>query len=124
MNEKAIRTITAVGAGFFLLGGIWSLVAPRSFYDTLATYPPFNDHLFHDIGAFQIGIGVGALAGIFGRDALSAGLAGAASGAILHAVSHFIDVGEGGQSSDPWALSAFALLLTVAWVIHWRRRST
>ena len=124
MNERAIRTITVVGAAFFLLGGIWSLAAPRSFYDDLATYPPFNEHLFHDIGAFQIGIGVGALAGVLGRDALAAGLAGVTSAAVLHALAHFMDAGEGGRSSDPWALSALALLLAVAWIIHSRRRST
>lgn len=123
MNEKATRTVTVIGAAFFGLGGIWALVAPRSFYDVLATYPPFNEHLFHDIGSFQIGIAVGALAGLFTRDVLSVGLAGLASAALLHAVSHFIDAGEGGRSSDPWALSALALLLTAAWIVQWRRRS-
>lgn len=33
------------------------MIAPRSSDLTVATFPPYNQHLLHDIGAFQIGLG-------------------------------------------------------------------
>ncbi|HVK25770.1 MAG TPA: hypothetical protein VM677_30790 [Actinokineospora sp.] len=112
-GARLVRAVTAVGAAVALVLGIWAFVAPRSFYDVVATYPPYNLHLFHDVGAFQIGIGVALLAALVWRDALAVGLAGGTAGAVVHAVSHILDVDLGGRASDPWLLSAFALLLVV-----------
>jgi hypothetical protein len=41
-----------VGAAGLLLvaTGLWAFAAPRSFFEVVATYPPFNEHLLHDIG--------------------------------------------------------------------------
>lgn len=44
---------------------MWALVAPRSFFTSLATFEPYNPHLLHDIGAFQIGIGAVLLLAAF-----------------------------------------------------------
>ena len=40
----------AVGL-LFGVQGIWAFVAPRSFFDTLATFEPFNAHFVRDVGA-------------------------------------------------------------------------
>src|SRR6266540_1368302 len=72
--RRAALTCAWIGALAFLLGGAWALFAPRSFFDVAATYPPYNPHLFHDVGAFQLGIAAGLLAGIFGRSGLAVGL--------------------------------------------------
>ena len=118
---RAVRGITFAAAAFFLVTGVWAFAAPRSFYDTVATYPPFNEHLFHDIGAFQIGLGVTAVAALVWVDALRVALAGLTAGAVVHAVSHVIDRDLGGRSTDPWTLSAFAVLLVVALGLVLRR---
>jgi hypothetical protein len=64
--QRAFVIIAAiVVGGFMLIFGVWSLLLPRSF-DAFIDFPPYNEHLLHDVGAFQIGIGVrrAALAGV------------------------------------------------------------
>src|SRR3954469_6289641 len=95
------RIVAAVAAVFYLGTGVWAFAAPRSFADTVATFPPYNEHLTHDIGAFLVGLGVAALAGLLISDALAAVLAGVAAASLMHGVSHIIDHGLGGRASDP-----------------------
>jgi hypothetical protein len=102
-----------VGALLFAVGGVWALAAPHSFFDVIAPYPPYNRHLFHDVGAFQLGIAAALLAGLAGRNGLAAGLWGGAVGASAHAVSHWIDAGLGGHSTDPALITAVAVILVV-----------
>jgi hypothetical protein len=121
-----LARLVAVLAGLLLLVlGLWALVDPRSFFDQLANFPPYNRHLFHDVGAFQAGIGATLLLSAFARDPLLLGLTGASVGAVLHAVSHVIDRDLGGRSTDPWALSLLALIILVATLLRasefWRR---
>jgi len=107
-----LAKLIAVGVGLLLvILGAWALVDPRSFYDQLATFPPYNEHFLHDVGAFQVGIGGTLLVAFFVRDSLLLALAGAGIGAVLHAVSHVIDRDLGGRSSDPWALGLLALIV-------------
>src|SRR6266571_1950319 len=92
MRQSTARRLAVglalVGAVLFALGGVWALAAPHSFFDVVAPYPPYNRHLFHDVGAFQLGIAAAFLAG---RRGLAVGLWGGAVGASAHAVSHWID---------------------------------
>ncbi|MDQ3732935.1 MAG: hypothetical protein M3400_02870 [Actinomycetota bacterium] len=97
-----------IGALMFSIGGGWAMLAPESFFDVVARYPPYNLHLFHDLGAFQLGIAAALVAGIAGRDGLGVALWAAAVGASAHAVSHWIDADLGGRSSDPILITALA----------------
>lgn len=53
-----------------LLPGIWGTMWPRSFFDDfpgagnawVAAFPPYNEHLVRDVGAFYLGYGVLLLA--------------------------------------------------------------
>ena len=100
--------------GLLILGnGLWAFFAPQSFYDTIATYPPYNRHLFHDIGAFTIGLGAAFLFALRWRDALTVAIAANAVAAVMHAISHIVDRDLGGRASDPWFLSAVGLALAV-----------
>ncbi len=88
-----------VGIGFMALG-LWAMVDPRSFFDALATFEPYNQHFLQDVGAFQIGLGVVLLlAGLSLRaDGLTVVLIGVGVGAALHTVSHVVgrDLGTRG----------------------------
>lgn len=108
--------VVAVLAGLFFVGlGVWAMADPQSFYDRLATFPPYHRHFLHDVGAFQIGIGATLLLAVAAwGDALAVALGGAAIGSILHTVAHIADRDLGGKDSDPFLLGALALLLTVA----------
>ena len=120
MTTTRFEAIVLLLAGlFFLLPGIWALVAPHSFYDQLATFPPYNRHLLHDIGAFQIGIGAALLLALWSRDARFVVFAGAAAGAIAHFISHIVDHDLGGKDTDVFVFGALALLLVVAAALRW-----
>jgi len=112
-----IRVVTLLGASAFLLFGLWAFFAPQSFFDQIATFEPYNPHLIHDLGAFQIGIGLVLLLAAYPEriDGLAAALLGAGAGAVVHVIGHVIDVDLGGKpSSDIPTLSIIALLVIVA----------
>jgi hypothetical protein len=118
MTTRVVKVVALVGAAGFLVPGVWAYFWPRSFYENVALFDPFNLHLFHDVGAFQIGIGTALLAALWWRDALFVALVGGTIGAIAHAVSHVIDQDLGGRPSDPWTLGALAVVLAVALVLR------
>ncbi|MFN2589254.1 MAG: hypothetical protein ABR518_00575 [Actinomycetota bacterium] len=112
MTAHRIAIVTAwIAAAFFAVGGGWALVDPRSFFDIVAHYPPYNAHLFHDLGSFQLGLAAAVVAGLAGRRPLSVGLWAATVGAALHAVSHWLDADLGGRSTDPILLTLLAAVL-------------
>ena len=118
----APKVAAGLGAVVFLVTGIWALVDPSSFYDTLAEWPPYNEHFLHDVGAFQIGLGATLALALVWSDALFVGLAGVGVGAALHTVAHAIDHGEGGSDSDPVNLGIFAVVLLAGAALRWRDR--
>lgn len=117
------KLVAALGGLFFLVFGVWAFAAPESFADNIANYGVYNEHLTHDLGAFQIGIGIGVLAGLLLTDALVAGLAGLAAGSIMHGISHIMDHGLGGRSSDPWTVSLIGVLALLALLAALRSRA-
>lgn len=118
MTARSVMLASAwIGALIFLVGGAWAMLAPQSFYDVVATYPPYNRHLFHDVGAFQLGIAAGLVAGIGGRSGLRVALWAGAVGASAHAVSHWIDADLGGRSSDPALITVLAAVLVAGLVV-------
>ena len=117
-SETKTRPLWAI-VGLLLIGtGVWAFFAPQSFYDNVATYPPFNRHLYRDIGAFTIGLGSAFFIAMRWRDALTVAIATNAVAGVFHAVSHIIDRDLGGRASDPWLFSAGGLALAIA---AWRR---
>lgn len=122
MRHKLTTAVVILGAAAFLVPGVWALLGPGSFHEHVARFDPFNLHLLHDVGAFQIGVGVALVGALVWRDALSVALLGATAGALTHAASHIADRDLGGRASDPWVLSLLAVLLGAALVLH--RRTT
>ena len=115
-----VQAAVAAAFGAFTLAlGLWAFFDTSSFYGQLAEFPPYNRHLLHDIGAFQIGLGVTLLLALLWRtDALLAVLAGAATGAVFHWIAHVADEGHGGRDSDPYTLGIIAAVVVLAAV--WR----
>jgi peptidoglycan/LPS O-acetylase OafA/YrhL len=119
-TDTLTSAIAIVAAIFLLFTGVWAFGWPQSFYDEIATYPPYNAHFLHDFGAFQIGFGLALLLALRMRDALFVALVGTGIGAALHAVAHIIDYGDGGRTSDPYLLGVVAALMLIAAVLRWR----
>src|SRR2546430_3178175 len=69
-GHSYLLAATAASGIVMLAAGLCALVAPHSFA-ALASFPPYNEHFVHDLGAFQLGIGVTLLLALIWRDALA-----------------------------------------------------
>jgi hypothetical protein len=113
--QRWARLAGWAGVVFAIGSGVWAFAAPRSFYDNVATFEPYNRHFLHDIGAFTIGLGaVMLLALITQWDALRVALAGFAVASVVHVFSHALDSDLGGRDTDLPGLSLVALLFVIA----------
>ena len=118
------RLVALIGGAIMIIVGAWAFFAPRSFFDTLAVFEPYNRHFIHDLGAFQIGLGAVLLLGVYLRDALVVALFGVGIGAFVHALSHVLDRNLGGNPAfDIPALFVLAIALLVG-AIKRRARTT
>jgi PPOX class probable F420-dependent enzyme len=116
--DRAVAAVTLLVAALSLVAGVWALLWPSSFAEAVRF--PEHTHFLHDVGAFQIGIGVTALLALLWRDPLAAVLAGFLVGNTIHAVNHGVDLDLGGRDSDPWLLGLLSLV--TAWVLARRLR--
>lgn len=121
-RRSAVRTVGWVVGVFLVALGLWAFFAPRSFFERVAAFPPYNRHLAHDIGAFQTGLGATLLFAMIWRDALLVVLAGTGVGFILHFFSHLMDRGLGGQAADPVSVGLLAVVVVLAAV--WQAQGT
>jgi hypothetical protein len=99
------------------------LFAPESFAESVASFPPYNGHYLKDLGAFQVGLGVGLLAAVTWMDGVSAAFLGVAAASVLHAVSHLQDRDLGGRVSDPYTVGLIALLVLTGLAFSGRRNT-
>ena len=118
-SDRFASAAAALGAAAFLPFGVWAMVFPRSFFDRLAQFHPYNQHLIQDIGAFQIGLGVVLLLAALRPhfDGLALALLGAGVGAAAHVASHVVGHDLGGKpASDIPLFTVIALVLLAAGV--------
>ena len=120
MGRHVVRGVALLAAAFYTIFGAWALLFPRSFFEVVAVFPPYNEHFLHDLGAFQLGLGTALFAALAIRGSLMAALVGVAVASVLHAVAHAVDTHLGGQPTDPWVLGLFAALVVLALVVAWR----
>lgn len=114
MDNRTVRLLAAAIGVVIGAQGLWAFVSPRSFYDALATFEPFNAHFLRDIGAFQIGIGVAGVVSALRTSAVVVGLTGLAAVQVVHVVSHVIDRDAGGRPGFDITALGLAALLTLA----------
>jgi hypothetical protein len=100
---------------------LWSLLLPRSF-GALIDFPPYNEHLLHDLGAFQIGIGVSLLVSLMWSDSIGVALVAFIVAGTLHSINHALDRHLGGHSFDQWGLVGLVVFAGAALIIHLRTR--
>lgn len=119
VTSRTVTITTLVLATFSLVAGVWSLLWPADFADFVDF--PNHEHFLHDVGAFQIGIGVTLLLALVWADSLAAALAGFLVGNTTHAVNHAVDLDLGGQGYVPWALGLLSVLTAAALRQRWHQ---
>ncbi|MPY99291.1 MAG: PPOX class F420-dependent oxidoreductase [Actinophytocola sp.] len=125
MNGEQVAARRYVAAVTTLAGlataaiGVWALVGPRSFGDWAGF--GFHEHFLHDIGAFQLGLGVTLLLAVLWSDALATALAGFLVANTAHTVNHVVDLDLGGAAWQAWALGAVSIAIAVALVLRLRQ---
>lgn len=122
--DRFPRMIARVGGGLLLAFGLWAMIDPRSFFDSLATFDPYNQHLIQDLGAFQIGLGVVLLVAalVSPSDGLLTGLVGVGVAMAAHAVSHAVGHDLGGTPKvDIPVFACMGGLLLGGGLVRWRQ---
>ena len=117
-RDLYVTPIIGIAAVFNTGAGLWAFAGPRSFYDLIATYPPYHAHFIRDIGAFLLGLGAVLIGALMWRDVAFVVLLGSTVAAGFHWASHLIDRQHGGTGADPWLTGLFALLLVAGLVLR------
>jgi PPOX class probable F420-dependent enzyme len=112
-------TVTALVGAVTVGIGIWCLIGPASFADAVG----FDEHrhFLHDVGAFQLGLGVALLLPLIWADALATILAAFIVANSVHTVNHMMDLDLGGSVAQAWLLGAMSVALVVAFVLRLRQ---
>ncbi|MGI8426251.1 MAG: hypothetical protein ACR2FO_04070 [Actinomycetota bacterium] len=107
------KVVGFIGVAVFLGSGLWAMVAPKSFFETAATFEPYNQHFLQDIGAFMVGLGVVLLLALMAPRAAALGvaLAGVGAGSAAHTISHGLGRNLGGNPSVEIPMLAVLTLL-------------
>ena len=114
-DPLATRVIGAVVGAFYLLTGAWAFLAPLSFFSAVATFPPANVHLLHDLGAFQVGLGLALIVPVALQVPLRAPLIAVLAASLLHVLAHLEDIRLGGHpNTDLPILTLICAALAVA----------
>ena len=104
-TDLADVALLVVGTTQVALGAL-AFLAPGTFYDLIASYPPDNAHFLKDVGSWQVALGAAALYAAR-RPAWRVPMLGIlAIQYTLHTISHLIDV----DVPDPAWQGTFALV--------------
>jgi hypothetical protein len=115
------RALAFVVGTFYVLSGGWAFLFPNGFYSTVATFTPYNLHLLHDAGAFQMGLGASLLGAAVAGRGLVPVLFGVLAGSLFHLVAHVMDIRLGGHpATDIPALAVIVGVLAFALVLELR----
>jgi hypothetical protein len=122
-DPVATRVIGAVIGAFYLFTGVWAFLAPLSFFSAVATFAPANVHLLHDLGAFQVGLGLALTVPVALQVPLRAPLIAVLAASVLHVLAHLEDIRLGGHpTTDLPILTLICLALAVALGLEMRAK--
>ncbi|TCC25549.1 hypothetical protein [Kribbella speibonae] len=112
-----VRGVLIAFAAFELVLGVWLTFTPRTFYDHVPTVdwdPPYNDHLFHDLGGTSLGLGIVLVAAAvrFDRFLVRVALLAYLAFTVSHLVFHLGHL-HGDEPGWSVVLSGFVVLMVV-----------
>ena len=112
-----VRGVLIAFAAFELVLGVWLTFTPRTFYDHVPTVdwdPPYNDHLFHDLGGTSLGLGIVLVAAAvrFDRFLVRVALLAYLAFTVSHLVFHLGHL-HGDEPGWSVVLGGFVVLMVV-----------
>ena len=93
-SRLALRPLLLALGSYHLVLGALMVIAPRTFYDEIAAFPPYNDHFIRDISTFYLAVGVLLLVAAARRAWQVPVLALALLQYSLHVLNHVWDVSD------------------------------
>ncbi|MDO3636797.1 hypothetical protein [Mycolicibacterium arseniciresistens] len=111
--SRYAEVVLVVFGVYSVLVGLFMLVAPGAFFDTLGNFGVRNDHYIFDNASFELPLGLMMLAAARWPSWRVPALAFAALHWALHAVSHLVDPHHGAGNWVGW-LEAAGLVITTA----------
>ena len=117
-NAGGVRPLVLAAGALHLAAGLFMAAAPRSFYDQVGTFPPFNAHYLRDLATWYVALGVALLLAARRPAWQLPLLVLAVIQYALHVVNHVVDIGDPQPAwKGPVTVVALALigaLLTAA----------
>lgn len=102
--------------GFYSVGlGLFMIVAPGAFFDSLGAFGVRNDHYIFDNASFELPLGLLLLAALRWPAWRVPALAFATTHWALHALSHLVDTGHRDGATVGW-LEFAGLVIATAWL--------
>lgn len=98
-----VRIALAAFGAYSVVLGLFMVIAPGAFFDSLGPFGPRNDHYIHDNATFELPLGLMLSAAIRWPSWRVPALAFASAHWGLHALSHLADIGE----ADPGWVGVF-----------------
>jgi hypothetical protein len=117
---RYVEAILIVLGIYSVLLGLFMLVAPGTFFDTLGNFGSRNDHYIFDNASFELPLGLLMLAAVRWPAWRIPALAFATLHWALHALSHIIDPHHAAGESIGWLEAAGLVLTTVLLAIALR----
>ena len=119
-NASGVRPLVLAAGALHLAAGLFMAAAPRTFYDQVGTFPPFNAHYLRDLATWYVAFGVALLLAARRPAWQLPLLALAVVQYALHVVNHVIDIGAPEPAwKGPVTVVALAL---VAGLLAWMAR--
>jgi hypothetical protein len=122
-RARYVEVALIVFGVYSVLIGLFMIVAPGTFYDTLGNFGVRNDHYIFDVAAFELPLGLMLLAAVRWPSWRVPALAFATLHWGLHALSHIVDPHHGAGDWIGW-LEAAGLVAATAILVMALRAST
>lgn len=122
MPRLVLRPLLALVGAYHLALGAVMVLAPRTFFDDIATYGAYNDHYIRDVASFYLALGAVLLVAVARASWQVPLLAFATVQYVLHVINHLWDVGD----TDPGWIGPVNVvsLALIAVVLLWMLRGT
>jgi hypothetical protein len=101
-RARYVEVTLVVFGVYSVLVGLFMLVAPGTFFDTLGNFGVRNDHYIFDVAAFELPLGLMLLAAVKWSSWRVPALAFATVHWGLHALSHIIDPHHAAGDAIGW----------------------